>query len=81
MTLQLQCTKRKTLDRFYLTAAYIPWLGYFDRIFKSDLHVILDHVQFEKRSLLHAINSLQILLHFGSRYLSKPKGSIKSNDR
>ena len=30
--------------------AYLPWLGYFDRIAKSDLHIVLDHVQFEKRS-------------------------------
>lgn len=27
---------------------YWPWLGYFDRILKSDLHIVLDHVQFEK---------------------------------
>ena len=31
--------------------AYIPWLGYFDRISKSDLHIILNHVQFEKNSM------------------------------
>lgn len=31
--------------------AYLPWAGYFDRILKSDLHIILDHVQFEKNSL------------------------------
>jgi WbqC-like protein family len=30
---------------------YLPWLGYFDRIVKSDLHVVLDHVQFEKNSV------------------------------
>jgi hypothetical protein len=30
--------------------AYLPWLGYFDRIWQSDLHVVLDHVQFEKNS-------------------------------
>ena len=31
--------------------AYLPWLGYFDRIIKSDLHIILDNVQFEKNSM------------------------------
>ena len=30
--------------------AYIPWLGYFDRIDYADIHIVLDHVQFEKNS-------------------------------
>lgn len=30
--------------------AYMPWLGYFHRIAVSDLHIVLDHVQFEKNS-------------------------------
>jgi hypothetical protein len=30
--------------------AYLPWLGYFHRIAISDLHIVLDHVQFEKNS-------------------------------
>jgi hypothetical protein len=30
--------------------AYLPWPGYFDRIARSDLHIVLDHVQFEKNS-------------------------------
>jgi len=33
--------------------AYLPWLGYFDRIANSDLHVVLDHVQFEKNSMIN----------------------------
>ena len=33
--------------------AYLPWLGYFDRIYKSDIHVVLDHVQFEKNSMVN----------------------------
>ena len=33
--------------------AYLPWLGYFDRIAKSDLHIVLDHVQFEKNSFVN----------------------------
>jgi hypothetical protein len=31
--------------------AYFPWLGYFERIASSDVHIILDHVQFEKNSM------------------------------
>ena len=30
--------------------AFLPWLGYFHRIMLSDVHVVLDHVQFEKNS-------------------------------
>ena len=30
--------------------AYLPWLGYFDRIAKSDLHIVLDSVQMERNS-------------------------------
>lgn len=30
--------------------AYLPWPGYFNRIQVSDLHIVLDHVQFEKNS-------------------------------
>ncbi len=33
--------------------AYLPWLGYFHRIAESDLHVVLDHVQFEKNSFVN----------------------------
>jgi len=33
--------------------AYLPWLGYFDRIYQSDVHVVLDHVQFEKNSMVN----------------------------
>jgi len=29
----------------------MPWLGYFDRVAKSDMHIVLDHVQFEKNSV------------------------------
>jgi len=33
--------------------AYLPWLGYFERIVNSDVHVVLDHVQFEKNSMVN----------------------------
>jgi hypothetical protein len=39
--------------------SYIPWLGYFERIAISDKHVVLDHVQFEKNSM---VNRNKILL-------------------
>ena len=39
--------------------AYIPWLGYFNRIARSDLHIVLDHVQFEKNSFVNRNKILQ----------------------
>ena len=30
--------------------AYLPWLGYLHRIAQSDVHIVLDSVQFEKNS-------------------------------
>lgn len=30
--------------------AYLPWMGYFDKIAQADLFVYLDHVQFQKNS-------------------------------
>ena len=39
--------------------AYLPWLGYFDRIAKSDLHIVLDHVQYEKNSFINR-NRIQV---------------------
>ncbi len=49
--------------------AYLPWLGYFDRIAKSDVHVVLDHVQFEKRSFT---SRNRILTPNGPLWLSVP---------
>ncbi|MBL91636.1 MAG: hypothetical protein CMH56_07455 [Myxococcales bacterium] len=33
--------------------AYLPWLGYFDRLRRSDVAVVLDHVQLERRGFTH----------------------------
>ncbi len=33
--------------------AYIPWLGYIDKIARSDIFVIMDSVQFEKNSFIN----------------------------
>ena len=49
--------------------AYLPWLGYFDRIARSDIHVVLDHVQFEKNSY---VNRNQILGANGATWLTVP---------
>jgi hypothetical protein len=33
--------------------AYLPWLGYFDKINRSDIYVFLDSVQFERGSYIN----------------------------
>jgi WbqC-like protein len=33
--------------------AYLPWLGYFDKIARADVYVFLDTVQFEKNSFIN----------------------------
>jgi len=38
--------------------AYMPWLGYFERVLISDTHVVLDDVQFEKNSMINRNNVL-----------------------
>jgi hypothetical protein len=52
--------------------AYLPWLGYFERIARSDLHVVLDHVQFEKNSFT---NRNKIRLKSGTTWLTIPVAS------
>jgi hypothetical protein len=49
--------------------AYLPWLGYFQRIAASDLHIVLDHVQFEKNSF---VNRNKIRTKEGSVWLTVP---------
>jgi hypothetical protein len=49
--------------------AYLPWLGYFDRIAASDLHVVLDDVQYEKNSF---INRNKVRTAAGSCWLTVP---------
>ena len=49
--------------------AYLPWLGYFDKIIKSDVFVFLDTVQFEKNSF---INRNKIKTPQGSVWLTVP---------
>ena len=49
--------------------AYLPWLGYFHRIAQSDVHVVLDNVQFEKNSF---INRNKIRTPGGWSWLSVP---------
>ena len=54
--------------------AYLPWLGYFDKIARSDLFVFLDTVQFEAGSF---INRNRIKTANGPAWLTIP---VKAKD-
>jgi WbqC-like protein family len=49
--------------------AYLPWLGSLERIALSDMHVVLDHVQFEKNGLT---NRNRVRTAEGSTWLTVP---------
>jgi hypothetical protein len=52
--------------------AYMPWLGYFDRIQQSDCHIILDDVMLERSSKTRFTNRNRIKTAQGSSWLSVP---------
>lgn len=54
--------------------AYLPWLGYFDKIKRSDVFIFLDTVQYEKNSFT---NRNKIKTANGTAWLSVPV--IKTN--
>lgn len=59
--------------------AYLPWLGYFDKILRSDIFVFLDCVQYEKNSF---INRNKIKSKEGGMWLTVPvlsKGHLDSS--
>ena len=59
--------------------AYLPWLGYFERIKNSDVFVFFDTVQFEKNSFT---NRNKIKTPNGSKWLTIPiktSGLFKTN--
>lgn len=52
--------------------AYLPWLGYFDRIAKSDLHIVLDSVPLERSSRTRFTNRNKIRTVNGWMWLTVP---------
>jgi hypothetical protein len=57
---------------------FFPWLGYFDRMDASDLFVILDHVQFERRNYQ---NRTLIRLEDESRWLTVPVVQLSQKEK
>lgn len=61
--------------------AYLPWLGYFDRIAKCDLLVVLDHVEMDKSSRTKFTNRNRIRTRDAWSWLTVPvktKGQFSS---
>lgn len=49
--------------------SYLPWLGYFDKLAKADLFVIMDHLQFEAQNFQ---NRNRIKLNTGPAWVTVP---------
>lgn len=57
---------------------FLPWLGYFDRMVRADLFVLLDHVQFERRNYQ---NRTQILVEGEPRWLTVPVVQLSQKEK
>ena len=57
---------------------FLPWLGYFDRMLRCDLFVLLDHVQFERRNYQ---NRTLIRLEDAGRWLTVPVVQLSQKER
>ena len=57
---------------------FMPWLGYFDRMLQSDLFVLLDHVQFERRNYQ---NRALIRVEDEARWLTVPVVQLSQKER
>jgi hypothetical protein len=60
--------------------AYIPWLGYFDRILKSDIHIVLDDVAMDRSSKTKFTNRNKIRTPNGWSWLTVPLQSVARSD-
>lgn len=55
-----------------LQPAYLPWLGFFDRIARSDIYICLDHVPMDKNSQTKFTNRNKIRTSVGWSWLTVP---------
>ena len=61
--------------------AYLPWLGYFERIAMSDLHIVLDHVNIDASSKTKFANRNKIRTPEGWSWLTVPLKSKGKHGR
>jgi len=57
---------------------FLPWQGYFDRMQKADLFILLDHVQFERQNYQ---NRVMIKTGEGARWITVPVLQVSQHDR
>lgn len=57
---------------------FLPWLGYFDRMVRADLFVLLDHVQFERRNYQ---NRTLVRLEGEARWLTVPVVQLSQKEK
>jgi hypothetical protein len=57
---------------------FVPWLGYLDRMARSDLFIVLDHVQFERRNYQ---NRTMIRLEDQAKWLTVPVVQLSQKER
>ncbi len=57
---------------------YMPWLGYLDKMAKSDLFVVMDDLQYEAQNYQ---NRQRIKLHSGAQWLTVPLERGSQSDR
>ena len=61
--------------------AYMPWLGYFDRIARSDVHVVLNDVTMDKNSKTKFANRNKIRTQQGWAWLTVPLKSFSRSSK
>lgn len=60
--------------------AYLPWLGYFDRVSRADLLIVLDHVAMDRNSKTKFANRNKIRTPDGWMWLTVPTETKGARD-